>query len=153
MISNDRIEHLPYISYVFNGSVPTLFRQDDPEISLIVYATHFGPEEDEEGSALGVLDRTRNLYFEVSFCGETIVNCRKYTPDYFSHGFPILKFKELYFDLLCQEIPSSIRRRLLGLFLPDDQGVNRHVGGFFVASQDDQGGYRERCLEVENRYL
>ena len=93
------------------------------------------------------------LLLRGGFSRDTIVNCRKYTPDFYSHGTALSKFKEQYFDLLCEGLPSEIKRQLFGLFLPSDQGVDRHVGGFFLSSVDAEGCYHERYIEVENKYL
>ncbi len=153
MVSEAAILRLPSIRDLFEGAVEPLWREDRGPVRLIVYAPPDVSGPDEPSCTLGVLDLSRDLYFEVTFRGEAIVNCRKYTPDNYSHGAPVQRFRELYLDLLTERLPAHLKRRLFGLFLPGDQGVDRHVGGFFLPSVDGEGRWRERSIEVENRYL
>lgn len=153
MASEAAILRLPCIRDLFEGAVDPLWREDLGSARLMVYAPPDVSGPDEPGCTLGILDLSRDLYFEVTFRGETIVNCRKYTPDNYSHGTPVQRFRELYLDLLAERLPAHLKRRLFGLFLPGAQGVDRHIGGFFLSSIDSEGRWRERSIEVENRYL
>ncbi len=153
MASEAAILRLPSIRDLFEGAVEPLWREDRGPVRLLVYAPPGALGPDEPDCTLGILDLSREIYFEVTFRGETIVNCRKYTPDNYSHGAPVQRFREMYLDLLVERLPAELKRRLFGLFLPGDQGVDRHVGGFFLPSIDSEGQWRKRSIEVENRYL
>ena len=148
-----RILCLPSVRAIFEGQVDAIFCDPGQPVRLIVYVSSDCSETSEQQATLGVLDYDRDLYYEVSFRGETMTNCRKYTPDNFSHGTALQRFKEEYIDILTDRLPPEIKRKLFGLFLPGDQGLDRHMGGCFIAWVDREGRYRERCIEIENHYL
>ena len=148
-----RILSLPCIRAIFEGAVETLFQDPGAEISLVVYLSSEASDRPEPKTTLGVLDHRRELYHELSFRGETVVDCRKYTPDHFSHGTALQRFKEAYLDVLAERLPPELKRRLFGLFLPEEQGLDRHTGGCFITWVDGEGRYREKSIEIENRYL
>lgn len=144
---------LPCIRAIFEGGVQAVFRDDGPLVSIIVYVSNSESEEDRKMVTLGLLDHARQLYFELSFRDDRITDCRKYTPDNFSHGVSFESFRQDYLDVLCERLTGDLKRRLFGLFLPGDQGLDRHVGGFFFPYIDRDGVYREKSIEVENAYL
>lgn len=150
---SSRILTLPCIRAIFEGSVETVLYQPGPEVSLVVYLSSDSSDSPEPKTTLGVLDHGRDLYYEVSFRGETVTDCRKYTPDHFSHGTALKRFKDAYLDVLTKRLPPEMKRRLFGLFLPDEQGLDRHAGGCFITWVDREGRYREKAIEIENRYL
>lgn len=142
----------PGIRFIFEGGVQTLYRDNRQPVTLIVYAAPEHPDEESE-TTVGILDYERDLYFEVSFRGDMIVNCRKYTPDNFSHGIRLEEVRRQYLNILTERLPASLKRRLFGMFLPNDQGIDRHVGGFAISGMDAEGCYHEIIIEVENSYL
>ena len=144
---------IPMIRGIFEGEVEPLFRDDAWPVSLIVYGDPNAAEADPVPTTLGLLDREKELYFEVSFREDKIVACRKYTPDRFSHGTAVRRFRAAYEDLLSERLPREFKRRLFGLFLPGESGLDRHGGGFCIVSCNGEGHYHERCIEIENRYL
>ncbi len=148
-----KILTLPCIRAIFEGGVETALHDPGATITLIVYLSSDCSDSPEQKTTLGVLDHARDLYYEVSFRGETVVDCRKYTPDHFSHGTALEHFKQDYLDVLTERLPPEMKRRLFGLFLPEEQGLDRHTGGFLITWVDGEGRYREKSIEIENRYL
>ena len=144
---------LPCVQAIFEGGVESSFYDPGPVISLIVYLSTERSDSPEGKTTLGLLDHVRDLYYEVSFRGETVIDCRKYTPDHFSHGTALERFKQDYLDVLTERLPPEMKRRLFGLFLPDEQGLDRGAGGCFITWIDGEGRYREKSIEIVNRYL
>ena len=148
-----KILTLPWIRAIFEGAVETVLYDPGATITLIVYLSSDCSDSPEEKTTLGLLDHARDLYYEVSFRGETVIDCRKYTPDYFSHGTALERFKKDYLDVLTDRLPPDMKRKLFGLFLPEEQGLDRDAGGCFITWVDGEGRYREKLIEIVNRYL
>lgn len=144
---------LPSIRAIFEGQVEAVFNDHRWPVSLIVYLTSRCENPFHQRSTLGVLDREKDVYYEVSFEGDRVTSCRKYTPDNFSHSVSLRRFKEDYFDVLTDQLPPLMKQRLFGIFLPGDQGLERRLGGCLVTWVDSEGRYHERSIEIENRYL
>lgn len=153
MNSSAKILALPNVRAIFEGIIDPLFHDDTGSIRLIVYPTSLHPDSLENESTLGVLDLERNQYYEVTFLGDSVTDCRKYTADNFSHGTSLARFREEYLNLLSDRLPPAMKRRLLGLFLSGESGIDRQMGGFCLIRIDNEGRFSERCIEIQNRYL
>ena len=144
-----RIDSLPGIQALFEGQADVQFEASIATLRLIIYS----PRLPDSEITLGILDKERNEYSEISLARDAIHDCRLYTADQFSQGFPVSRFRLRYEGALAGLLPPEWKRRLLPLFLDQPNSVERNAGGLVITGADEEGRYRERIIEIRKAYL